>query len=156
METTELLRPALAASECTADAIRQNNANVSAVNKAEIITELENMIAARRLLLADREITSAYHHKLIQMGLVEQVCAKPETWRNTSLGEELDIDLLQVFMGLWCEWEVPLILEEYGLLTESEFDAILECMTEANAERVLSVCVKRAYFDYRNAAKFLH
>jgi hypothetical protein len=159
METTELLRPALAASECTADAIRQNNANVSAVNKAEIITELENMIAARlfsrQLWLADREITSAYHHKLIQMGLVEQVCAKPETWRNTSLGEELDIDLLQVFMGLWCEWEVPLILEEYGLLTESEFDAILEGMTEANAECVLSGYVKRAYLDYRKA-KFLH
>jgi hypothetical protein len=34
--------------------------------------------------------------------------------------------------------------------------AILERMTEANAERVLSGYVKRAYFDYRNATKFLH
>jgi hypothetical protein len=59
-------------------------------------------------------------------------------------------------MGLWCEWEVPLILEEHGLLTESEFEAIIECTSEANAELLLSGYVKRAYFDYRKAAKFLH
>ena len=59
-------------------------------------------------------------------------------------------------MGLWCEWEVPLILEEHGLLTESEFDAIIECASEADAETLLSGYVKRAYFDYRKAAKFLH
>jgi hypothetical protein len=161
MESTELLRPPLAANECAADTIRQNpEANESAINKAEIIAQLENMVAARLFSgqpwLADRETNSAYHEKLIQMGLVEQVCVERETWRNTPLGKELDIDLFQVFMGHWDEWEVPIILEEYGLLDESEFAAILECMTEANAERVLSGYVKRAYFDYRKAAKFLH
>ena len=110
----------------------------------------------RQPWLADRETISAYDRKLIQMGLVEQVCVEPQTWRNTPLGKELDVDLFQVFIGLFCEWEVPSILENYGLLSESETDAILERMTEANAERVLSGCVKRAYFDYRNATKFLH
>ena len=59
-------------------------------------------------------------------------------------------------MGHWGEWEVPMILAQYHLIDESEADAIYECMTEANAERVLSGYVKRAYFDYRKAAKLLH
>jgi hypothetical protein len=133
---------------------------VSAMNKAEIIAELENMVAARLFSgqpwLADRETISAYHRKLIQMGLVEQVCVEPPTWQYTPLGKEVDIELYQVFIGLWYEWEVPLILEQHGFLNESEFDAIIECTSEANAERLLSGYVKRAYFDYRKAAKFLH
>jgi hypothetical protein len=132
----------------------------TAMNKAKIIAELENMVAARLFSaqpwLADPETISAYDRKLIQMGLIEQVRDEPPTWRNTPLGNELDVGLFQVFMGLWCEWEVPLILEEHGLLTESEFDAIIECTSEANAELLLSGYVKRAYFDYRKAAKFLH
>ena len=130
------------------------------MNKAKIIAELENMVVARlfsgRPWLADWETISAYHRKLIQMGLVEQVCVEPQTWRNTPLGKELDVDLFQVFIGLWDEWEVPLILEEYGLLNESEFDAIFECTSEANAEGLLIGYVRRAYFIYRKATKFLH
>jgi hypothetical protein len=131
---------------------------VSAMNKAQIIAELENMVVARLFSrqpwLADCETNSAYHRKLIEMGLVEQVHDEPPTWRSTPLGNELDVDLFQVFMGLWYEWEVPLILEEYGLINESEFNAILECTSDANAERLLSGYVKRAHFDYRKAAKF--
>ena len=130
------------------------------MNKAKIIAELENMVVARlfsgRAWLADREIISAYNRKLLQMGLVEQVCGEPLTWQITPLGKELDVDLFQVFIGLWDEWEVPLILEEHGLLNESEFDAIIECTSEADAERLLTGYVKRAYFDYRKATKFLH
>jgi hypothetical protein len=81
---------------------------------------------------------------------------RSQTWRNTPLGKELDVDLFQVFMGHWDEWEVPTILERYRLIDESEADGILERMTEANAERVLSGYVKRAYFNYRKATKFLH
>jgi hypothetical protein len=87
------------------------------------------------------------------MGLWEQDRDEPLTWRITPLGKELNVELFQVFMGVWHEWDVPLILEEYGLLSESEFDAI--CESEADAESLLSGYVKRAYFDYRNG-KFLH
>jgi hypothetical protein len=129
---------------------------VSVINKAEIIAELENMVVARlfsgRPWLADWETNSAYHQKLIQMGLIEQACVEPQTWRNTPLGKELDGDLFQVFMGHFGEWDVPFILEEYRLLDRSEAEDIYERMTEANAERVLSGYVKRAYFDYRKAA----
>ena len=123
------------------------------MNKAQIIAELENMVVARLFSgqpwPADPETVSAYERKLIQMGLIEQVCIEPPAWRNTPLGNELDVDLLQVFMGIICEWDVPIILEEYGLLHEAEFDAILECTSDADAKSLLDGYVKRAYFDYR-------
>ena len=91
------------------------------------------------------------------MGLMEQVRDEPLTWQITPLGKELNVDLFQVFLGLWCEWEVPLILEEHGLLTESEFDALCEStLSDADWERLLSGYVKRAYSVYRKANKFLH
>ena len=132
----------------------------SAMNKAKIIAELENMVAARlfsgQRWLADLETNSAYHRKLIKMGLVEQVHAEPPTWQYTPLGKEVDVELFEVFMGIIYDWDVPFILEEHGLLDESESDAIYECTSEANAERLLSGYVKRAYFEYRKAAKSLH
>ena len=89
---------------------------MSATNEAKIIAELENMVVARLFSdqpwLADPETFSAANRKLIQMGLVEVVCVEPQTWQPTPLGKELDVDLFEVFMGLWDEWEVPRILEE--------------------------------------------
>ena len=131
---------------------------MSAMNKAEIIAELENMAVDRlfggRPWLADRETNAAVQQKLVQMGLVEQVCAEPPTWRNSPLGKELNVDLFAVFMGHHYEWEIPGILEEHHLLDESEADAIFE-MSEADAESVLIEYVRRAYFNYRKT-QFLH
>ena len=129
------------------------------INKAEIIVELENMVVARLFgrqpWLADRETYSAVKRKLIQMGLVEQISV--EMSRITALGRELDVDLFKVFMGVICPWDVPITLEEYGLLNESEFDAItINASSKVDAESLLSGYVKRAYFDYRKATKFLH
>jgi len=130
------------------------------MNKAQIIAELENMVVARLFgrqpWLADRETFSAVNRKLIQMGLVEVVCVEPLTWQASPLGKELDVMLFEVFMGLFDEEEVPMILEDHGLIDESEVDAIYARMSDANAESVLSGYVKRAYFDYRKATKFLH
>jgi hypothetical protein len=148
MENTELSRPAW----CTADAIRQNleadNANVSAVNKVKIIAELENMVLAqlfgRQPWPADWETFSAVNQKLIQMGLWEEVGVEPRTWRTTPLGHELHLDLFQAFMGVINEIEVPLILEEYGLIDESEFDAFCLGTSEVDAESLLEGYVKRA------------
>lgn len=132
------------------------------MDKAKIITELENMVVERlfgsRPWLADRETISAVDRKLIQMGLVELVHVEPRTWRVTPLGMELDVDLYEVFMGIFDECEVPGILEDHHLLDESEADDIYERMSQpqTNAESVLLGYVKRAYFDYRKATKFLH
>jgi hypothetical protein len=126
------------------------------MNKAKIISELNMVVArlfGRQSWLADRETYSAVKRKLIQMGLVEQIFV--ETSRITALGRELDVDLFQVFMGVMHEWDVPITLEEDGLLNESEFDAITES-SKVDAETLLSGMRKRAYFVYRKANKFLH
>jgi len=88
--------------------------------------------------------------------LMECVCVEPYTWRSSPLGKELDLDLFEVFMGVFHEWEVLSILEQYRLIDESEVDAIWERMSEANAESVLRGYVKRAYFHYRKVPKVLH
>src|SRR6516162_6618434 len=107
------------------------------MNKAKIISELENMVVTRlfgrRSWLADRETCSAVHRKLVQMGLVEVVCVEPETWQKTPLGKELHVDLLEVFMGVWSEWEVPSILERYRLIDESEVAIIYARMDKTDA-----------------------
>lgn len=135
-------------------------AEAAPVNKAQIIVELENMVVARLFnrqpWLADPETCSAVHRKLLQMGLVERVRGEPETWQCTPLGKELNVDLFEVFMGVWSEWDVPMILEDYHLLDDAEAEALYARMDKADAETVLSGYVRRAYFDYRKAAKFLH
>jgi hypothetical protein len=125
------------------------------MNKAKIISELENMVAAR-LFGRQPWTCDAVLRKLMQMGLVERVCAEPETWQSTPLGKELDVDLFQVFMGVICEWDVPMTLKEHGLLTKSEFDSILESTSDADAKSLLDGYVKREYFVHRKVTKFLH
>lgn len=131
------------------------------MNRTEIISELEAMVSTRlfggRLWLADREMCCALNRKLLQMGLVERVSVEPHTWRYTPLGKELDVELFEVFVGLSAEWDVPEILRGYRLIDESEADGLYARMsTKADPEFVLSGFVRRAYFDYRKATKFLH
>jgi len=129
------------------------------MNKAEIVAELEAM-ACYRLFncpqwLADRETCCSIHQKLIKMGLVE--CISSDTCRNTPLGTELDLDLFEVFMGFFDEWEVPWILEKHRLIEEWESDNMYARMSrKANPESVLVGYVRRAYFEYGKAAKYLH
>ena len=128
------------------------------MNKAKIIAELENMVVTRLFgrqpWLADRETCAAIIRKLIQLGLWEPI--SPSGWRITPLGKELDVDLFNVFLGMTEEWEAPIVLEQYRLIDESEADAFYKCIKEADASAVLSGYVKRAYFEYRKATKFLH
>jgi hypothetical protein len=132
---------------------------ISEMNKAEIVAELESMAWYRlfgcRQWLADWETAHAVHQKLIKMGLVEHISSN--TWRHTPLKKELDTELFEVFMGLFDEWEVPCILEDHRLIDECEIDSIYERMsTEANPESILVETVRRAYSDYRKATKLLH
>ena len=99
------------------------------MNKAKMIAELENMVVTR---LFGRQPWLA------------------------SLGKELDVELFNVFLGMTEEWEVPMILEQYRLIDESEADAFYSMEKAADASAVLSGYVKRAYFVYRKANKFLH
>src|SRR6476620_5250396 len=98
------------------------------MTRSEILAEIEAMIFARLFgrdgWLADRESAPVLSKRLEQMGLEERVPAEKETWRSTSLGRELHSDLLMVFLGLWDEWEIPMILEEHGIVDDLECEAI--------------------------------
>jgi hypothetical protein len=129
------------------------------LNKAEIVVELEAMVSTRLFSShqwpGDWETLYAVHQKFMKMGLMERISS--DTWRNTPLGMEFDVDLFAVFVGLFDTWEVPSILEHHRLIDDSELDDIYERMSiKGNPEAVVVGYVRRAYFDYRNATKFLH
>jgi hypothetical protein len=100
---------------------------MSEMNKAEIVAELEVMAWHRlfnsRQWLADRETICAVNRKLMKTGLLERISS--DTWRNTPLGRELNVDLFEAFMGLWDAWEVPWILEDHRFIDEIEVDRLL-------------------------------
>ena len=132
---------------------------MSEMTKAQIVAELDAMAWHRlfncRHWLADQETNWAIHQKLMKMGLVEHISS--DTYKNTPLGMELDVDLFTAFMGHFSEWDVPSILEDHHLIDEWEFDALYARMSRsADPEIVLVGYVRRAYLDYGKASKFLH
>ncbi len=93
--------------------------------------------------------------RLEPLGLVEPVLGKPNTWRLTPLGKELNFYLMEVFMGLWGPFEVPFILKENGLISErEECEAVThlneaeEQGTEEDLEPILLPLMRRAFFRY--------
>jgi hypothetical protein len=129
------------------------------MTKGEVVAELEGM-AWYRLFdccpwLPDQESFWAANQKLIKMGLLEQISS--DTWQNTPLGKELDVDLFEVFMGHFDVWEMPYILEKHCLLDEWESERICTRMSRKDdPESVLLGVVRQAYLDYGRATKFLH
>jgi len=77
--------------------------------------------------LADRESCVALQTKLEQMGLEERVPGERDTRRITPLGKELHSDLVMVFLGLWDEYEIPMILEDHGFIDDLEAEHIRFC-----------------------------
>jgi hypothetical protein len=116
---------------------------------------VSSRLFGHRQWLADRETFFAVHQRLIDLGLVERVPGKADTWQDTPLGKEVDVRLFEVFIGLIDVWDVLFILEDRCLIDEGEADEVSERMSrKANPESVLMGYVKRAYFDYRKASKF--
>jgi len=100
--------------------------------------------------LVDREGVDALGAMLETLGLQEPAPSHKGNWRNTPLGNELQVDLLEVFLGLWDEHEVPTILADHDLIDESDEIHLIErlCAPGANAEAILLPVVKKAYFDH--------
>jgi hypothetical protein len=125
------------------------------MNRNEIVRQLHLIIEARLFGAAgwpvDRESANRLQTTLLQMGLVEEVPGKADTWRNTPLGNELHLVLLEVFMGFWDEWEVPEILEEHGLIEKWEVHRLWRVLSAgAGWERTLKDHVRRAYLAFYN------
>jgi hypothetical protein len=108
----------------------------TAMTKGEILTRL-HQIAADRLFgrewLADWEACVALQAMLINMGLQEKFPGPPTEWRNTPLGKELQVELFEVFMGLYAASEMPMILVHHGLLDEPDESARGESILDESA-----------------------
>ena len=66
-------------------------------------------------------------------------------------------NLFSIFLGAWEPWEVPDILENYGLIDEWENERIWAGLSRgADPERTLLDVVRRAYIDYGRSTASLH
>ena len=131
------------------------------MNKRAVIADLHLMIDTRlfgsRPWLADREACDAIRRKLDGLGLQERLPGDPETTRFTSLGKELNLDLILAFVGLWFEWEIPSILEEYGLIDEIDELRLYDQLDSSDdPEHVLRPLVRKAFFDHYNPSDLLN
>jgi hypothetical protein len=128
------------------------------MNKADIIRKLHE-IAHFQLLgggtwPANRESATSYLRILRDLGLEEDVPETPGNIRFTVLGSELNVDLMTVFAGAWCIWDVPFVLEENGYLEWGEEDAIWEASSDEEGERLIHRFVLRAYLKFCNHSRF--
>jgi hypothetical protein len=99
---------------------------------------------------ADRETADTLRRKLQEMGLEERV--SKNTFRSTSLGLALNVDLQTVFMGYWDTYDMILILREYGLIDEEEFEEILSLLEQDQySEQMLRTRVRQAYREHYGA-----
>ncbi len=131
------------------------------MNRPMVITELHAMVHyrlfSRRPWLHDGEANGAMNRKLHDLGLKEEVPGQPGTTCPTSLGAELSVPLMMVFMGLWEDWDMAMILENYGLIDELERDNIYDKLEDGvDPEYVLLRIVRRAYFEFYNITRLSH
>ncbi len=130
------------------------------MEKRAVIQGLHAMIVTRlfggRPWLADREACDALRKKLDELGLQESVPGDDRTRRNTALGNELQLDLVMVFIGLWVEWEMPMILEDHGLIDEIDTSRLFDLLeTCSDPEYLLRPIVRKAYRDHYNPSGLL-
>jgi hypothetical protein len=131
------------------------------MSKSKILAEVDAMVSARLFgsgpWLSDPESGVALQRRLEQMGLEERVPSASDTWRNTPLGRELHLDLLMVFMGLWDQWEIPMILEDHGLIDALEAEHMQDLLQAGHdPELALKEYVREAYLKYYKTTKLVN
>jgi hypothetical protein len=130
------------------------------VLKCAVIQDLHLMMGYRlfgdRPWLVDREDSVALNKKLDEFGLQERVPGTIDTTRCTTLGAELNLDLMMVFMGLWEECSMVEILVDHGLIDKLDASRIYNLLeTCRNPELVLRPIVKKAFHNHFNPSGLL-
>lgn len=130
------------------------------MDKRAAIQDLHEMMVTRlfggRPWLADREACDALSRKLGELGLQERVPGDILSTRSTALGKELQLDLVMVFIGLWDELEMPMILEDYGLIDAFDVSRIYDLLEMcSDPEHVLRPIVRKAYGEHYNPSGLL-
>lgn len=130
------------------------------MNKRAVVQDLHAMICTRlfggRPWLADRDACLALSKKLDDLGLQESAPGDMSATQSTALGNELELHLVMVFIGLWDEWEMPDVLEQYGLIDEFDVLRIYDLLeTCSDPEQVLRPIVRKAFRDHYNPSGLL-
>ena len=118
------------------------------MTKLDILCELHAVVAARLFgegpWLMEREDALLTRQRVLEMGLGKQVTE--DMWQHTPFAEEIDFDLLSVFMGWQDEGDIPSILEQRGLVTKAEADTMHEQWAKYHdPERAMKRYVRKAY-----------
>jgi hypothetical protein len=115
----------------------------------DVIIALEDLVIWRLFnsprWLADRETCSAIHRRLVDLGL--QVDFPDGTIITTPLGARIQIGLVSVFAGVHEEYEVPMILEQHGLIDECDAETLFDHLfrSDVDADQLLRPAVQAAY-----------
>jgi hypothetical protein len=129
------------------------------MSKSEIARRLHQMVDERlfgnKPWPMGQESAKDAHATLLELGLIEYVSATD--YRDTTLGKELDVSLLQAFMGLWDEYELPDILEMRSLIEEKDVSILRKVLSRGHGwEQIFKEYVRKAYFAYHNPSLSLN
>jgi hypothetical protein len=138
----------------TADIIRSMNETGEKIHE-KIILPIHGLIVTRLFSKSiwdlDRDGIDAIQRRLSDLGLIT-ISEDDASSRNTELGTELNVDLLEVFLGNMFEPEAVHILEKYGFLDEgrreSVFDDLEVALETKRGHTVMRPIVQKAYLDF--------
>jgi hypothetical protein len=123
-----------------------------ASNRAALVSKLDALITARLFgpseWLAHRAAASAIDEMLFNLKLQEPVTGQEGVTQSTTLGKELDLDLLMVFLGIYEPWDAVMILQKYELLDETEVCDLFHAVGTKDSELLLRKRVQTAYHKY--------
>ena len=103
--------------------------------------------------LTGRESCEAVDRLLHEHGFLLQL--SDGSSRKTPLGNEMDVDLLMCFLGLWDEWEIPNILYFRGYIDLEECEEIYEQLERGEPEHVLKPVVQKVWRLFCNPSGLL-
>ena len=131
----------------------------TAMNRSDVYRELYNAVEFNLFGAgswpADQEASAAFWKLLDDLGLTTDDPDKPGTTQYTSLGLELNVELMSIFAGAVNLWDIPLLLDLMGHLDDEEADAIYTS-TSQHPEQVIRRHVLQVYFKFCNRSKRLN
>ena len=131
----------------------------TAMNRSDVYRELYNAVEFNLFGAgswpADQEASAGFWKLLNDCGLTTDVPNEPGTTQYTSLGLELNVELMSIFAGAVNLWDIPLLLDLMGHLDDEEADEIYTAPSK-HAEHVIHRHVLRVYFKFCNRSKRLN
>ena len=122
------------------------------MSKPEIIQKLQETVhfhlSESTSWPAGDEAVRSFWKMLEELGLTEVVAGKSGVTRVTTLGFDCEVELASCFIGAHERREIPGILEEHGLISKEETEALLllfECVPDSGFLDHVEMLVRRAH-----------